>query len=214
MPKHFVTLVLLLNTAVLLPGCDEQASVPAGPELISESEIPGTPITSAGDLKEALGGPDSKPVEREFPVVNADTLKALRRQASAQGKVLVIDCWATWCGSCVAMFPHLHKAIKERGDGVVLMSLSFDEGDESLKEAAAFLTKQDAWDNAYIAEAGSDAKDLVAAALSENWDGGALPAVFVYQPDGTVAYELLETRGEVQDWVDGITAAVDAALIE
>ncbi|MGB0769098.1 MAG: TlpA family protein disulfide reductase, partial [Phycisphaeraceae bacterium] len=149
-------------------------------------------------------------------VIDADKVTDLRANAAAQGKVLVLDCWATWCGSCVAMFPHLHEAIKERGEGVTLVSLSFDEGDALAKEAAAFLIEQDAWaeGTAYRAAEGSDAKDAVAAALSPNWDGGALPAVFVYKPNGSIALEFTETRGDVKDWVAEITAAVDASLTE
>ena len=151
-------------------------------------------------------------MEQVIPVVDAEAITTLRKEAVDAGKVLVIDCWATWCGSCVAMFPHLHKAMKERGDSVMLVSLTFDEGEDLTQKAAEFLTRQDAWEGALQAAEGSDAKNAIAAALSENWDGGVLPAVFVYKPDGTLSYEMLETRGEVPDWVNGIAAAVDAAL--
>lgn len=184
MHTPFTTIVLLLTTALLLAGCQEEAQ--------NQPTVPETPY---------------------IPVLDAEGIAELRKQASDADKVLVIDCWATWCSSCVAMFPHLHEEIKKRGDGAILASLSFDEGgDEMLHQVAAFLDKQDAWNHAYRAAEGSDAKDAIVKALSGNWDGGALPAVFVYKPDGTTAYELLETRGEVQDWVDEITQAVDQAL--
>ena len=148
------------------------------------------------------------------PMVDADAVTALRKQAASEGRALVVDCWATWCGSCVAMFPHLHQAVKERGEDVLLVSLSFDEGEDLSKQAAGFLNEHKAMENAYRAAEGSDAKDAVAKALSPNWDGGALPAVFVYAPDGGIALEFTQTRGQVQDWVDEITAAVDRALSE
>ena len=152
------------------------------------------------------------PAKRPLPIADAEAITTLRQQAVAQGKVLVIDCWATWCSSCVAMFPHLHEAMMQRREEVLLISLCYDEGESSIDKASAFLTQQHAWDNAHRAAEGADAKDAIAKALGEQWDGGALPAVFVYKPDGTLVYELLETRGEVQDWVDEITQAVDAAL--
>ncbi|MEM6260116.1 MAG: thioredoxin domain-containing protein [Planctomycetota bacterium] len=185
MPKPISILVCLLSAALLQPGCDEEEAVETDPE-----------------------------PTMEITVLDAEGITKLREQVVADGKVLVIDCWATWCGSCVEMFPHLHKAIKERGAGVVLASLSYDEGEASVVKAGAFLTEQGAWDNAYIATEGSDARDAIAKALSPNWDGGALPAVFVYAPDGSVALEFTETRGDVQDWVKKITSAVDASLSE
>ena len=169
-------------------------------------------LAGCGEGKQAdvVTGPEVPWIE----VADAEKITALRQEAAEAGKVLVIDCWATWCGSCVAMFPGLHKAIKERGDGVMLVSLTFDEGDKALFEAEKFLAKHDATQNAYAAAAGSDATDDIAKALSDNWGGTILPAVFVYGPDGATAYELLETRGDVQDWVDAIVGAVDGALPE
>ena len=58
-----------------------------------------------------------------------DLDKAVKDQ---KGKVVLIDCWATWCAPCVKKFPHLvetHKKYSEKG--LVCMSLSMDKfGDE------------------------------------------------------------------------------------
>lgn len=202
MTKHAASTLIVLAIA-LLTACDGQDS--------SRQEVEQRVDDVLKQAEQVLSTP-SELESKEIPVVSAADLTKLRKQAADNGKVLVIDCWATWCGSCVAMFPKLHKALKERGDRVVVISLSFDEGEELVKEAGDYLTKQDAWDNAYLAQAGSDATDAIAKALGDNWDGNILPAVFVYKPDGTTAYELLETRGEVKDWVDEITAEVDDAL--
>jgi len=55
--------------------------------------------------------------------------KAVKDQ---KGKVVLIDCWATWCVPCVKKFPHLvelHKKYSEKG--LVCVSLSMDKfGDE------------------------------------------------------------------------------------
>lgn len=212
MNKPFTTVLTILLAALLLPGCEEESAPPPEPSVTVGDRIAVDRATIYKDSDGSPLGSHADLIVREIPVAGEDTIETLRKSAASQGKVLVIDCWATWCGSCVVMFPHLHKAMKERGDGVMLVSLTFDEGEELTKKAGEFLTKQDAWEGALQAAEGSDAKDAIAAVLSDTWDGGVLPAVFVYNPDGTTAYELLETRGEVQDWVDGIAAAVDAAL--
>ena len=55
----------------------------------------------------------------------ADFEKALK---SHKGKVVVIDCWATWCAPCVKKFPHLVEMHKKYADkGLVCVSLSMDK---------------------------------------------------------------------------------------
>lgn len=204
--------LVLMTTAALLTGCDKSGNdaTPPDEEQATPAKGAATPSDEPG-LSIAVDQDDGV-FTQEIPVVNAGTIKALRKQAAMQNKVLVVDCWATWCPSCVAMFPHLHQAMKERGDDVILISLTFDEGEALTEKAKQFLTKHDAWENAYQATPDSDEKDAIAKALSDTWDGGALPAVFVYKPDGTTVHEMLETRGELKDWVAEIVKAVDESL--
>jgi thiol-disulfide isomerase/thioredoxin len=65
----------------------------------------------------------------------ADFEKALKDQ---KGKVVLIDCWATWCAPCVKGFPHLVERHKKYGEkGLVCFSLSLDKDgheDEYKKE--------------------------------------------------------------------------------
>jgi thiol-disulfide isomerase/thioredoxin len=64
--------------------------------------------------------------------------------AAARGKVVLVDCWATWCPPCVASFPKLvEKHEKYSGKGLAVISLSLDEpGDEPA--VLAFLKKNNA----------------------------------------------------------------------
>ncbi len=64
--------------------------------------------------------------------------------AKAKGKVVLIDCWATWCGPCVASFPKLvEKHQKYAGKGLAVISLSTDKPTDSSK-VIAFLKKNNA----------------------------------------------------------------------
>lgn len=50
------------------------------------------------------------------------------------GKVYVVEFWATWCGPCVSSMPHLVKLQKEFADkGVQIVSVS-DEDTDTIKE--------------------------------------------------------------------------------
>jgi thiol-disulfide isomerase/thioredoxin len=55
----------------------------------------------------------------------AELDKALKGQ---KGKVVVVDCWATWCVPCVKKFPHLVEMHNKYADkGLVCVSLSADK---------------------------------------------------------------------------------------
>lgn len=48
-----------------------------------------------------------------------------------EGKVVVIDFWATWCGPCIAEIPHMKELYKEYKDqGVEFIGVSLDQAPE------------------------------------------------------------------------------------
>lgn len=52
----------------------------------------------------------------------------------ASGKPVMIDCWATWCGPCVAMTPIVDELAKEYEGKVVIGKYNVDENtDLSMK---------------------------------------------------------------------------------
>lgn len=78
-------------------------------------------------------------------------LKGLRnyRTSSAKisefkGKLLILDFWATWCGSCIAAFPKMHALQKEYGSQLQVILVNADQKDTQAKVDALFKKKADA----------------------------------------------------------------------
>ena len=77
-----------------------------------------------------------KRVSPNFKVTALDgktvTMEAL------QGKVVLIDFWATWCGPCKAALPHLKEIVKNfAGQPLVVISISVDADEPTWKSFVA-----------------------------------------------------------------------------
>lgn len=90
--------------------------------------------------------------------------KAIKDQ---KGKVILIDCWATWCPPCVASFPHLVERHKKYADqGLVCMSLSMDKlgaaESYSKDKVLAFLSSKGAtFQNLIVGDPRQDGEQLM-----------------------------------------------------
>lgn len=51
--------------------------------------------------------------------------------AGLRGRVVLVDCWATWCVPCLEQLPHTGKLASQHGDGgFAAVTLSFDDPDK------------------------------------------------------------------------------------
>jgi thiol-disulfide isomerase/thioredoxin len=108
-----------------------------------------------------------------------------------KGKVYVVEFWATWCGPCIRMMPHLSALQKEYKDkGVTIIGTNIWEareyGPETLKKVEAFVQERGdrmaytvafdgaerATDRAYMKAAGQD----------------GIPTAFLIDKAGTIAW--------------------------
>lgn len=110
--------------------------------------------------------------------------------ASKRGKVVVMDCWSTWCDPCVKEFPglvELHNQFSP--DDLACVSLSFNYGggkketpEEYTKPVLDFLTAQNAAFDNVIASVSPD--ELY---QKLGFKTAAIPAIFVYDREGKIA---------------------------
>ncbi len=119
---------------------------------------------SSGEIKEAAEGmfkkldAIGKPIALKFKATDGREVDI----AKMQGKVVLVDFWATWCGPCVAELPNLKASYdKFHGKGFEIIGISFDKDLEKLKKFTeekkmAWVQYCDgkSWEGKYAAEFG------------------------------------------------------------
>ena len=106
-----------------------------------------------------------------------------------RGKVVLVDFWATWCGYCIAEFPHVRKMLeKYHEQGFEVIGISTDDDLDALRE---YLDKNPlGWTclvDQKLEEAGRTR-------MAVQYGVQAIPEMILLDRDGRVI--LLEARGE------------------
>jgi thiol-disulfide isomerase/thioredoxin len=73
---------------------------------------------------------------RMVPAFAVTTLDGQRiTMDDLQGKVVLLDFWATWCGPCREALPHIRQVAKKfQGEPLVILSVSLDSDEQKWKE--------------------------------------------------------------------------------
>lgn len=120
------TALLLL---LLASACERQ---PAPSNSMRQSAAPAAP-RAAGKLDRSHAG---KPApETEFDDPDGETVTL----ASFEGKPLLLNFWATWCGPCVKEMPTLDRLAARAGAKLQVVALSQDSGGR--EKVDAFFSK-------------------------------------------------------------------------
>lgn len=105
--------------------------------------------------------------------------------ASAKGKVLVVNFWATWCAPCRKEMPELVALVaKYRAKGLEFATVAIDE-ESDRKAVAEFLDKAKVPPPTFIKNFRNDEKFI--SLVDSRWSGG-LPFTVVYDRTGRKAH--------------------------
>lgn len=147
-------------------------------------------------------------VGKQAPGINFiwSTDSGLKTLADLKGKVVVLDFWATWCGPCIASFPHMRDMVEKYKDSpVAFVGVTSIQGFVANLEGGKVDTKGDPAREEALLKDFIKQKDMTwtVAVSDENVFNPAygvrgIPCVVIIAPDGTVRQSGLNPHPQSQ----------------
>jgi thiol-disulfide isomerase/thioredoxin len=100
----------------------------------------------------------------------------MNKKPETEGKVVMVEFWATWCGPCVANIPHLNELHDKYSDNVAIIGVS-DEEPNTIK---GFMKKH----KFKYAVASDQTRAIINAVKPQG-----IPHAIVMSPDGIVRWQ-------------------------
>jgi len=105
-----------------------------------------------------------------------DELVFLRDPPQTEGRVVMLEFWATWCGPCIGNIPHLNELQKKFGDEITIIGAS----DEDEQKVRAFMSAKKMDYNVAI-DKGAKIKRAISIS--------GIPHAIIMSPDGIVRWQ-------------------------
>ena len=125
-----IGLLLTLGLASCAGGSTLESAGGNGTEDSGESAVESAGGNRVESLGKVVPAPGSPRAGRDDPFARLslqDPQGRTIRLADFKGKVRLIDVWATWCGPCRMIIPHLNRLYdRYRGEGLVVIGVSVD----------------------------------------------------------------------------------------
>jgi peroxiredoxin len=119
------------------------------------------------------------------------------RLSSLRGQVVLVNFWATWCGTCVVEMPSMEKLVaRMHGKPFRLLAVSVDEDWPTVRKFFAKGTSLDV-----VLDPSRE--------VPKRWGTEKFPESFLVDKDGTIRYYIVSSR----DWnTSSVSACLDAML--
>lgn len=152
---------------------------------LSKSDVEDLAKFGQGQL--AIHQLKSTPMELTFTAIDGTRIDL----ADYRGKVVLIDCWATWCVPCIKELPHIKAALAKWGDkGFAVVGISFDRIGDKEKLIKFVADEQLKWPHWFNESGGKNPFGL-------KYNIRSIPATFLLGKDGLLV--TTETHGTKLD---------------
>lgn len=174
------TLALASAATVVVTGVvqAQEAVTPAVPAAPADGTAPAVPAPAA----EILGVGSVAPALAGVTWVQGYAVKSL----DEKGKLYIVECWATWCGPCVAIIPHMNELHQKYADkGLVIVGMNVWE--EGIEKAQNFVKAQGDGMSYRVAYSGGKESNFTSAWLTASNTTG-IPTAFAVR-DGKIIFK-------------------------
>jgi thiol-disulfide isomerase/thioredoxin len=131
----------------------------------------------------------SPPAETKPPVIGPRVVQVddakIKQLLRPNGKPLLVNFWATWCGPCREEFPDLVRIDAEYQGKIDFITVSLDFAEELNTGVPQFLNEMKAEMPTYLLVS-ADENTLISS-ISKDWSG-ALPFTILYSEKGEITY--------------------------
>lgn len=153
---------------------------------LAAAALGGSWLSAADDPKPAKPQPTLKPGDPPPALKATKWMTGAEVKAFEPGKVYVVEFWATWCGPCVVMMPHLGDIQEELGPkGVTVIGFTAKDATNTEERVAKFVEKRGGKLGYTIAFA--DDRETYDAFMKAAGQNG-IPCSYVIGKDGKIAY--------------------------
>ena len=116
-----------------------------------------------------------------------------------EGKVILLNFWATWCGPCVGEMPAFPKLLEKYGDDLAVIAVDLQEDAETVADFIA----ENNYEFPVVLDTDGTIGDL--------YPTDGIPYTIIIAPDGTISATSLGAD-TADRMVEEYSAMIDAAL--